>query len=197
MCRLPNCRRPKPALRTIPAKDRRDRRGQRRPQTGFGRSQASATPDADAVDLCVAQIHSANACGDFLRVNRVMQLDTEVSEREALVTAEIEMKVLSPFTVCSPVAVRLHRNVLGSGCGQAEADAGSRQSLRSRSGCGSRKPSRFGRPIAVSWRCNTRTAADRTGSGTDASNGAVGNRHCRERMRSKQCGIFGLPGSGC
>jgi hypothetical protein len=61
-------------------------------------------PDPDAVDLCVAQIHSVNACEDFLLVNRVFQIDTEVSAQEALVTAEIEMIVLSPFAVCSPIA---------------------------------------------------------------------------------------------
>src|SRR6266852_661877 len=47
------------------------------PKQVFGKSQLSPSPDADAVDLCIAQIHSANACGDFLRVSRIIQLDTE------------------------------------------------------------------------------------------------------------------------
>src|SRR5216684_542707 len=74
------------------------------PKRIFGQHQFSPLPDADAVDLCVAQIHSANACEDFLLVSRVFQIDTEVSAQEALVTAEVEMVVLSPFAVCSPIA---------------------------------------------------------------------------------------------
>jgi uncharacterized protein YecT (DUF1311 family) len=74
------------------------------PKKLFGRRLVSPSPDADAVDLCVAQIHAANACGDFLGVSRVFQIDNEVSEQSALVIAEVEMVVLSPFALCSPVA---------------------------------------------------------------------------------------------
>ena len=74
------------------------------PKRIFGRSRFSPEPNADAVDLCVAQIHSANTCEDFLSVNRVFQLDADLSEQEALVTAEVEMIVLAPFAVCSPIA---------------------------------------------------------------------------------------------
>ena len=74
------------------------------PKRVFGKHLLSPSPNADAVDLCVAQIHSANACDDFLRISRVFQIDTAVSEREALVKAEVEMVVLSPFAVCSPIA---------------------------------------------------------------------------------------------
>jgi uncharacterized protein YecT (DUF1311 family) len=74
------------------------------PKKVFGRHPLSPLPDADAVDLCVAQIHSANACDDFVAVNRVFQIDDEVADKEALITAEVEMIVLSPFAVCSPVA---------------------------------------------------------------------------------------------
>jgi uncharacterized protein YecT (DUF1311 family) len=74
------------------------------PRRVFGKHLPSPSPNADAVDLCVAQIHSANNCNDFLRVSRVFQIDTEVSDREALVIAEVEMVVLSPFAVCSSVA---------------------------------------------------------------------------------------------
>src|SRR5207244_8023638 len=70
----------------------------------FARRQPSPTPNADAVDLCVAQIHAANTCEDFLRVSRVFEIDSEVAEQSALVTAEVEMIVLSPFAVCSPIA---------------------------------------------------------------------------------------------
>lgn len=74
------------------------------PKRVFGRRAPSPLPNADAVDLCVAQIHASNGCHDFLRVNRVFEIDSEVAEQAALVTAEVEMIVLSPFAVCSPVA---------------------------------------------------------------------------------------------
>jgi uncharacterized protein YecT (DUF1311 family) len=74
------------------------------PKKVFGRRQLSPLPDADGVDFCVAQIHSAGNCGNFLAVNRVFQIDNEVAEQSALITAEVEMIVLSPFAVCSPVA---------------------------------------------------------------------------------------------
>ena len=74
------------------------------PRKVFGRNASSPLPDADGVDLCVAQIHSANACHDFLRVNRVFEIDSEIAEQSALVTAEVEMIVLSPFALCSPIA---------------------------------------------------------------------------------------------
>jgi len=74
------------------------------PKRVFGRRIAASRPNADAVDLCVSQIHAQNSCGDFLRVRRVYELDNQVADQGALVTAGIEMVVLSPFTVCSPVS---------------------------------------------------------------------------------------------
>lgn len=74
------------------------------PKKVFGRQIAARLPNTDAVDFCVARIHAANSCGNFVRINRVFELDTEVEAQEALVTAEIEMVVLSPFTACSPIA---------------------------------------------------------------------------------------------
>ncbi len=74
------------------------------PKRIFGQNLPSPSPDADAVDVCVAQIHSANACENFLRVSRVTQIDSEVTEQNALVKAEVEMVVLAPFADCSPIA---------------------------------------------------------------------------------------------
>jgi uncharacterized protein len=74
------------------------------PKKLFGRQLVSPVPNADAVDLCVAQIHSAGACGDFLAVNRIFQTDSDKTEDSAKVTSAIEMVVLSPFTACSPIA---------------------------------------------------------------------------------------------
>jgi uncharacterized protein YecT (DUF1311 family) len=74
------------------------------PKKLFGRQHASPLPNADAVDFCVSQIHSAGACGNFVAVNRVFQIDSKKSEDSAEVTSSIEMVVLSPFTACSPIA---------------------------------------------------------------------------------------------
>jgi uncharacterized protein YecT (DUF1311 family) len=74
------------------------------PKRVFGRHLTVSRPNADAVDHCVSQIHAQNACGDFLRVRRVYELDNEVADKNALVTAGVEMVVLSPFAVCSPIA---------------------------------------------------------------------------------------------
>lgn len=124
------------------------------PRKVFGQAQASAIPDADAVDLCVAQIHSANACGDFLRVNRVIQLDTEVSDQEALVTAEVEMKVLSPFTVCSSVASICTGTCWDPDSGQAKPMPGSRQSLLVSQRLRIEKTFAFRKTDSGSWRCH-------------------------------------------
>ena len=74
------------------------------PKRVFGRHRPSPLPNADAVDMCVAQIHAANACDDFLRVSRVFEVKSQVAEQSAQVTAEVEMIVLSPFAACSSIA---------------------------------------------------------------------------------------------
>jgi uncharacterized protein YecT (DUF1311 family) len=74
------------------------------PKRVFLRELAASQPNANAVDLCVTRIHTANACGNFLRVRRVYDSDIQVTDQSALVTAQIEMVVLAPFAVCSPVA---------------------------------------------------------------------------------------------
>lgn len=74
------------------------------PKKVFGRQVAAKEPDTDAVDFCVARIHAANSCGNFLRINRVYALDSQVTDQAAQVTGEIEMVVLAPFATCSKVA---------------------------------------------------------------------------------------------
>jgi uncharacterized protein YecT (DUF1311 family) len=74
------------------------------PKRVFLRDLEASRPNVDAVDLCVTRIHTANACENFLRVRRVFDSDLQVTDQSALVTAEIEMVVLAPFAVCSPVA---------------------------------------------------------------------------------------------
>lgn len=75
------------------------------PKRIFALPLISPLPDANAVDLCVAQINAANTCEGFLLVKRVFELDSEIAATSAIVTAEIEMSVLVPFTVCSPIAL--------------------------------------------------------------------------------------------
>ncbi|MGY3371374.1 uncharacterized protein YecT (DUF1311 family) [Bradyrhizobium sp. GM2.4] len=51
------------------------------PKKVFGRQVAAHSPDTDAVDFCAARIHAANSCGNFLRINRVYALDSQVGEQ--------------------------------------------------------------------------------------------------------------------
>ncbi|MFB9263200.1 lysozyme inhibitor LprI family protein [Bradyrhizobium erythrophlei] len=126
------------------------------PKKVFGRAQSSPLPDADAVDLCVAQIHAANACGNFLRVSRIIQIDTEVSERDALVTAEVEMKVLSPFAVCSPIASTCTGTCWDVGSGQARPTPRSRESLPISHRLRIEKSFAFHKADGGNWQCTTK-----------------------------------------
>jgi len=102
------------------------------PKKVFGRQVAAHSPDTDAVDFCAARIHAANSCGNFLRINRVYAVDSQVTDQEAQVTGEIEMVVLAPFTTCSKVATsctgtcwdaRTSRPQPGAGNKERSADA--------------------------------------------------------------------------
>jgi uncharacterized protein YecT (DUF1311 family) len=125
------------------------------PKRVFGRHLPSPSPDADAVDLCVAQIHSANTCGDFLSVSRVFQIDNEVAEQEALVTAEVEMIVLSPFAVCSPIALSCTGACWDLKSGKAKPSPESRDSLSVAHRLRIEKSFAFQKTDDGSWRCNT------------------------------------------
>ena len=125
------------------------------PRRVFGRHPVSASPDADAVDLCVAQIHSANGCEDFLTVSRVFQIDNEVAEQTALVTAEVEMVVLSPFAVCSPIASGCTGTCWDLKSGVARPSPGSRDSFSVSRRLKVEKTFAFQKTDAGGWRCNT------------------------------------------
>jgi uncharacterized protein YecT (DUF1311 family) len=99
------------------------------PKKIFRRRLLSPLPDADAVDLCVAQIHSANGCENFLAVSEVFQIDNEVAEQDALVTAGVEMIVLSPFAVCSPIASSCTGTCWDPNSGKPNPAPGSRDSF--------------------------------------------------------------------
>ena len=125
------------------------------PKRIFGRHLASPSPDADAVDLCVAQIHSANTCEDFLRVNRVIQIDSEVAEQNALVIAEVEMVVLSPFAVCSPIASGCTGTCWDLKSGRAKPSPGNRDSFLVAHKLRIEKSFAFQKTDSGSWRCNS------------------------------------------
>ena len=125
------------------------------PKKVFGRHQLSALPDSDAVDLCVAQIHSANACEDFLSVSRVFEINNEVAEQSALVTAEVEMIVLSPFAVCSPVASSCTGACWDPKSGKPKPAPGSRDSFSVAHRLKIEKSFAFQKTDGGSWRCNT------------------------------------------
>jgi uncharacterized protein YecT (DUF1311 family) len=99
------------------------------PKKIFGRQQTSPLPNADAVDLCIAQIHSANTCGDFVAVNRVFQIDSEVTDKNAEVIAEVEMVVLAPFTACSPIATGCTGSCWDLSSGKPKPTRGSRDNF--------------------------------------------------------------------
>jgi uncharacterized protein YecT (DUF1311 family) len=126
------------------------------PRKFFGKDTLSPVPDADAVDLCVGRVHSANTCENFLRIGRVIQLDTEVAEREAIVTAAVEMKVLAPFAICSPIA----SNCTGT-CWDLQArkpkaaSSGTRENVSVGYRLTIEKSFAFQKAKDGSWRCST------------------------------------------
>lgn len=97
------------------------------PKKVFGRQVAAKLPDTDAVDFCAARIHAANSCGNFLRINRVFALDSQVSDQEAQVTGEIEMVVLAPFATCSKVASTCTGTCWDPRTGRPQPGAGNRE----------------------------------------------------------------------
>lgn len=97
------------------------------PKKVFGRQVAAKEPDTDAIDFCAARIHAANSCGDFLRINSVYALDSQVTDQEAQVTGEIEMVVLAPFTTCSKVASTCTGTCWDASTGRPQPGAGNKE----------------------------------------------------------------------
>jgi len=124
------------------------------PAKVFGRQSLSSRPNADAVDLFVAQIHSAAACGNFLAVNRVFQVDGDKAEDNAKVKAEIEMIVLSPFTACSPIASSCTGTCWDLRAGRPKSTPGSREQLQVGYRLRIEKSFAFGKNND-GWRCNS------------------------------------------
>lgn len=128
------------------------------PRKLFGKDMMSPSPDADAVDLCVGRIHSTNTCENFLRIGRVIQLDVEASERDAIVTAAVEMKVVAPFSICSPIASNCTGTCWDLQTRQPKAAAsGSRENVSVGYRLTIEKSFAFQKAKDGSWRCSTET----------------------------------------
>jgi len=125
------------------------------PKKIFGRHRVSTSPDADAVDLCVGQIHSANACQNFLAVNRVFRMGGEVAEQSATVVAEVEMVVLSPFTTCSPIASSCTGTCWDLKSGKPKSTPGSRDNFLVGYRLRIEKSFAFQKADGGGWRCNS------------------------------------------
>jgi uncharacterized protein YecT (DUF1311 family) len=139
------------------------------PKRVFGRRIPASRPNADAVDLCVSQIHAQNTCGDFLRVRRVYELDNAVADQGALVTAGIEMVVLSPFAVCSPIASNCTGTCWDIKTGKAgPAAPNSRDSLAVTARVRIEKSFSFQKTDNGRWRCSV-TALQPVASGVTYS----------------------------
>ena len=124
------------------------------PKRVFGRHPLSPSPDADAVDVCVAQIHSTNACEDFLTVSRVFQINREMTEQNATVIAAVEMVVLSPFAVCSPIASSCTGTCWDLRSGKPKPMPGSRDSFSVAHRVRIEKSFAF-QKTDTGWRCNS------------------------------------------
>jgi uncharacterized protein YecT (DUF1311 family) len=127
------------------------------PKKLFGRPHFSPKPNADAVDLCVAQIHSANSCLDFVAVDRVFQIDNDVNEKNAEVTAEVEMMVLAPFTACSPIASSCTGTCWDLTSNRPKSTPGTRDNFVIGYRVRIEKSFAFQRADDGTWRCNSNT----------------------------------------
>ena len=107
------------------------------------------------MDLCVAQIHAANTCENFLSIKRVFEIDSEIAATSAIVTAEIEMSVLAPFAVCSPIASGCTGSCWDLKSGEAKSVPASRESLAPGRRVAIQKSFAFQRTDGGGWRCGT------------------------------------------
>ena len=88
-------------------------------------------------------------------MNRVIQIDSEVAEQNALVIAEVEMVVLSPFAVCSPIASGCTGTCWDLKSGRAKPSPGSRDSFSVAHKLRIEKSFAFQKTDSGSWRCNS------------------------------------------
>jgi hypothetical protein len=109
--------------------------------------------------MCVAQIHAANACGDFVRVSRVIERGSKITDQNAQVTAEVEMIVLSPFAACSPVASSCTGTCWDLKSGKAKPTPGNRDSFPVSNRIRIEKAFALMKADEGGWRCSTTALA--------------------------------------
>jgi uncharacterized protein YecT (DUF1311 family) len=126
------------------------------PKKLFGKQRTSPVPNADAVDLCMAQIHSAGACPNFLAVNRVFQNNGKQTGDSAEVISTVEMVVVSPFTACSPIATSCTGTCWDLKSGKPKSTPGSREQFRVGYRVRIEKSFAF-QTRGNGWRCNATT----------------------------------------
>ena len=97
---------------------------------------------------------SANACENFLAVNRISQINREVAEKDAEVIAEVEMVVLSPFTACSPIASSCTGTCWDLRSGKPKPTPGSRDNFLVGYRLRIEKSFAFQKTDDGGWRCN-------------------------------------------
>ena len=93
------------------------------PKRVFLRELAASRPNVDAVDLCVTRIHRANACDNFLRVRRVVELRHPGDRAERPGHGPDRDGRARSLLGVQPGCIELHRHMLGHQGGQAGAAA--------------------------------------------------------------------------
>ena len=90
-----------------------------------------------------------------MRIRRVSEVDSQVADQNALVTADVEMIVLAPFAVCSPVASSCTGKCWDAN--QAKQTAASRDSFPVSRRIRVEKAFAFQKADKDGWRCNVTT----------------------------------------
>ncbi len=84
----------------------------------------------------------------------MFEIDSEVDEQSALVTAEVEMVVLSPFAVCSPIASGCTGTCWDLKSGKTSPSPASRDSFGVAHRLRIEKAFAFQKTDNGNWRCN-------------------------------------------
>ena len=85
----------------------------------------------------------------------MFEIDSEVADQSALVTAEVEMIVLSPFAACSPVASSCTGTCWDLTSGKAKPSPASRDSFGVAHRLTIEKTFAFQKTGSGSWLCNS------------------------------------------
>jgi hypothetical protein len=93
----------------------------------------------------------------FVAVERVFQIDSDVSEKNAEVIAEVEMAVLAPFTACSPIASSCTGTCWDLTSNRPKSTPGTRDNFVIGYRLKIEKSFAFQKTDNGSWRCNSTT----------------------------------------